>query len=237
MLMDCDDFKIGFWHTFGQHAGEPREDIIKRKTDEIIKNGWTLWSFQFRKTFNAWRHQIEKLGNPPVFVFCSDSEPAPPAKRVASASATIKRTSEPRDCNVYKFNLEDKWATIPREKIRVPHPLPGEFSDEKHPPSAFYVQKVLSPDDVRSLLPSEWISESEGQLRFALPAPEWFSERKGNLWLSKSLQSRGEIMIRPSKTPISLVKGDRATLQGYAVLELKAPYLAYVGVVPPNELL
>ena len=40
---------IGFWHPFGVHGGETREHIIKRKRSEIENNGWTLWSFQYRK--------------------------------------------------------------------------------------------------------------------------------------------------------------------------------------------
>jgi hypothetical protein len=228
--MDYDDFKIGFWHTFGDHAEEKRDKIIERKTQEIVDNGWTLWSFQPRHTINAWRDEIKKLGNPPVFVFCSNSEAKDPSltRKAEDSSSPTKFC-----CNGYKFKLDDKWKAIPVDRIKVPHPT----RHDNKPPSAFYVQKIFSPDEVRSFLPSQWISESDGHLTFTIPAPQWFSERKGNIWLSESLPTYGETMICPNKTPIFLGKGGRPRLKGYAILELKAPYFAYVGVVPPDELL
>jgi hypothetical protein len=43
------DFELGFWHPFGSHGRESPEDIISRKRSETDKNGWTLWSFQYRR--------------------------------------------------------------------------------------------------------------------------------------------------------------------------------------------
>jgi hypothetical protein len=194
------DFKIGFWHTFGTHGNEPPKSIIERKEQEISRNenGWTLWSFQSRKTLKAWREEIQRLGDPPVLVFCSHS---PKAKNPASPTSC---------CTRYKFNVEDEWKTIP-ETVKVPHPFPPGKTDA----SAFIVQKIFAPGGV-----------------FSLPPPQWFSERKGCQWFSSDVPTRpGETMIRPGGNE------QARTLRFCAVLELKAPYLAYVGVEPPDELL
>jgi hypothetical protein len=80
-LMVYDQFKIGFWHPFGQHGQESPESIIDRKREEIRLNGWTLWSFQHRRTLEALRQEILAVGDPPIFVFCSDSPKDIPSGR------------------------------------------------------------------------------------------------------------------------------------------------------------
>ncbi|MGD1004657.1 MAG: hypothetical protein ABR887_04480 [Methanoregulaceae archaeon] len=47
-------FEIGFWHPFGVHAKESRDEILSRKLQELKSNGWTFWSFQYRKTLEKW---------------------------------------------------------------------------------------------------------------------------------------------------------------------------------------
>src|SRR5262245_29022138 len=48
-FQNWEDFELGFWHPFGSHGRESPEDIINRKRSETDKNGWTLWSFQYRR--------------------------------------------------------------------------------------------------------------------------------------------------------------------------------------------
>src|SRR5690349_13755751 len=85
-LGDKITFDIAFWHPFGVHGKESAEDILQRKRKEIEENnGWTLWSFQKRKTLEAWLKEINSVRNGsqdgtnttrPVFAFCSDSKGA-----------------------------------------------------------------------------------------------------------------------------------------------------------------
>jgi hypothetical protein len=187
------DFKIGFWHTFGTHANESPKSILARKQEEIRLTGRTYWSFQPRRTLEAWREEIQKLGDPPVLVFCSHS---PKARSPNSPTS---------DCSVYKFNADDEWKAIPNT-IRVPHNFP---TGRTHA-SAFIVRKISAPGGVFSLAP-----------------PQWFSERKGNLWSSDNHPTRpGETLIRPGGNVYARM------LRFCAILELEAPYLAYVGITP-----
>jgi hypothetical protein len=73
---------IGFWHPFGAHAGESRDAIVVRKRAEIEANGWTRWSFQHRKSLDAWRGLLPTSAA--VFVLCSDS----PSSRSEDGSET-----------------------------------------------------------------------------------------------------------------------------------------------------
>ena len=58
--MNWDEFELGFWHPFGEHGRESPLDIIHRKRSEIEKNGWTLWSFQYRtpETLRDWCREL-----------------------------------------------------------------------------------------------------------------------------------------------------------------------------------
>jgi hypothetical protein len=64
------DFELGFWHPFGSHDSGSPEDIINRKRSETEKNGWSLWSFQYRRpeSLNEWYRELAlaKLRRPVV---------------------------------------------------------------------------------------------------------------------------------------------------------------------------
>jgi hypothetical protein len=141
--MIWDQFKFGFWHPFGPHGQESPEEIIARKRREIKSNGWTLWSFQHRLMLNEWRREIREAGDPPVFVFCSDS---PTAKDPAS--------SNPPFCTRYKVIGDHEWQPIP-ETVEVPHP----FRLGKTTVSAFVVQKIFHPVEEFSPSTVEWLSK------------------------------------------------------------------------------
>src|SRR5215813_9924253 len=66
------DFEFGFWHPFGQHGRESPLGILRRKRGEAERNGWTLWSFQYRtpETLAAWHRELSSASGP-VLVFCS----------------------------------------------------------------------------------------------------------------------------------------------------------------------
>lgn len=122
-----DIFEIGFWHPFGPHGGETPEQIINRKRKEISKNGWTLWSFQFRKTLKSWHQEIMKTKPNKVLVFCSNGNGArdPLGNR--------------KNCNYYvPINTTDP-KKIPAS-VKIPHPM-----GKKTKASAFIIKNIISP--------------------------------------------------------------------------------------------
>ena len=166
--MNFDQFTIGFWHPFGAHGQESPGSIIERKRKEIAVNNWTLWSFQFRHTLDAWHREILAKGQPRVFVFCSDSKGATDPGREGSSSRTV-------DCNGYKLVGDPEWRPIP-STIRVPHP----FRPNRTEVSAFVVNNIFHPIE-----------------RFPVPPLEWISENRNPSWSATSFSTRGETMIRP----------------------------------------
>lgn len=138
---DKAQFKIGFWHPFGVHAGESRNDIITRKRKEIIdNNGWTLWSFQNRKneTIDKWVKEIRKRKQR-VFVLCSDSQ---------SAKDPLGGKFYARQ---YKFADSDKWKKIPSE-IKVPHPF-----GKRNVALAFKVKAIYEPETIIAPGEIKWL--------------------------------------------------------------------------------
>lgn len=126
-------FDVGFWHPFGPHGvkkdGSPEtaEEIITRKSNEIKLNGWTLWSFQYRKTLGIWYQEISKLLPCNVFVFCSDSKSTKNPKGTCLA------------CLFYTPINKNNRIQIPH-RIYVPHPM-----GKKTRGSAFIVKNIIYP--------------------------------------------------------------------------------------------
>ena len=149
-------FKIGFWHPFGPHAGEDAEDIIKRKQNEIKKNGWTLWSFQFRKSLELWSKEVKKVNPSNVLVFCSKCD------------GTKDPKSEPRRCNYYIPVGEFKPREIP-SGVEVPHPM-----GKKMEGSAFIVKKIIYPVPFDyEVTPVEWLKDGKWQTATLPTRPEY----------------------------------------------------------------
>ena len=104
---------LGFWHCLGVHAGETREDILRRKEKEIEANEWTLWSFQDRKEefIRQWINYINANPQPqPIYAFCSDS---PEAKYPGGVQAKATQ---------YKTVEDQEWQSIP-STVEIPHPF------------------------------------------------------------------------------------------------------------------
>ena len=162
--MSWNDFSIGFWHPFGSHASESRDSILSRKSREIQNNGWTLWSFQHRKTLEIWRNIIQMHHPSRVYVLCSDSPSAnDPDGQVAYCSG---------------FRLPGKeWEKIPHS-ISVPHP----FRSNPHA-SAFRVKNVLKSSIMQGS-PSftiEWYSTQDTNWRTdMLPTRGEYLIRRGS---------------------------------------------------------
>ena len=136
--LNWQDFELGFWHPFGSHGRESPEDIINRKRNETEKNGWTLWSFQYRRpeSLEEWYGELS-CGKPrkPVVVFCSMGDSAVDPDRPGALTKTV-------DCHEYRFigHNDENWSTVP-PLIRVPHP----FGPRKIVASAFVVRRVHHP--------------------------------------------------------------------------------------------
>jgi len=178
------EFKIGFWHPFGPHAGETDQEILKRKQSEITKNGWTLWSFQFRNTLKLWYQEIEKIKTNEVLVFCSEGKGA------------SDPTGEHKFCNYYIPINETRVRKIPLE-IKVPHPM-----GKRTKCSAFIVKNIIYPIDYKTI------------------SIEWL---KNEQWQTIPLPTRPEYLIK---------SGQGQPMRKFrAVLELKHPYLAEVGIM------
>lgn len=183
------EFEIGFWHPFGPHAGETAEEILERKQDEVRRNGWTLWSFQFRNSLLSWYQEIEKMKPNKVLVFCSEGKGA----RDPAGSKSY--------CNYFIPVGESATKTVPAE-IQVPHPM-----GEKTRGSAFIVENILYPAKFDSV-PIEWLKDGK--------------------WQTTALPTRPEYLIR---------SGNGNPMRGVrAILELKAPYLAEVGIKTSSDI-
>lgn len=132
---------IGFWHPFGSHGPENRDEIILRKQKEIIKNkGWTLWSFQNRtnETTDKWTKEIKKY-NHKVFVLCSDS---------ADAKAPMGDQFYAKE---YRFVNSDEWIKIP-SVIKIPHPF-----GQRNKALAFKVKAIYSPGKIKIPKGIKWL--------------------------------------------------------------------------------
>jgi len=157
MKLQNSDFKIGFWHPFGPHAGETREEIIARKRKEIVKNGWTLWSFQHRPraTFDSWYKQIQIRRLKKVLVFCSNSE------------ATFDPVSPPKLCTYYVPVNTLQSKAIPAN-IEVSHPMGGKTRSG----SAFIVKRIIQPVSFGKV-PIEWFSKGKWKKQPLPTRPEY----------------------------------------------------------------
>ncbi|MGB2762751.1 MAG: hypothetical protein WBC21_04460 [Minisyncoccales bacterium] len=139
--MDKLKFTIGFWHPFGDHGPEDRDQIILRKHKEIIKNkGWTLWSFQNRvdETIDKWKNELKNVTTK-IFVLCSDS---------ADAEAPVGNQFYAKE---YKFVNSNEWINIP-STITIPHPF-----GKRNTASAFKVNAIYKPETIKVPEEIKWL--------------------------------------------------------------------------------
>ncbi len=144
-MMNWINFNIGFWHPFGPHGREGRDEILQRKAHEITTTGWTLWSFQYRKpeTVQPWLDEIAKVQPASVFVLCSDSPNA------RDATGAVKY------CTRYQPLNSDTWFPFP-DTIRIPHPL-----GSRDKATAFVVKSIIQPGQIHEqpLFTVQWFSK------------------------------------------------------------------------------
>ena len=137
-------FEIGFWHPFGPHCDEMPDEIIARKRQEIKNNGWTLWSFKYRKldTLKAWYEEILKEKPRNALVFCSDG--------VGAKSPKGRKAY----CQNYIPVNDNKSQKVP-SNIKVLHHL-GERSRG----TAFVIQDIIYPVDYK-LETVQWLYQKQ----------------------------------------------------------------------------
>jgi len=145
--MDFTTFGIGLWHPFGPHGRESPEHIIERKRREIADNGWTLWSFQYRRpeVMVAWHRELATAA--PPLVFCSNS---PGAVDPAEAGEPVATT----ECRSFRFVNEGTWQPWP-VCVQVPHPFRGK----RRRASAFVVTELIHPVEAFVSPSVEWLSD------------------------------------------------------------------------------
>ncbi|MFA6405440.1 MAG: hypothetical protein WCW46_01675 [Candidatus Paceibacterota bacterium] len=153
--MITEEFKIGFWHPFGPHGGETPEEIIKRKQNEIDKNGWTLWSFQSRNTLKKWFEKIEEMKPDKVFVFCSEGK------------GSKEPVGEIKNCSLYTPINGLKSKEIPHE-IKIPHPMGKKLKG-----SAFIVKNIIYPASYEDSIYAEWLKDDKWQATKVPTRPEY----------------------------------------------------------------
>ena len=202
---------VAFWHCFGPYGEESREDILKRKRDEISRNGgWTLWSFSHKldTTLELWLSQIKSIGAKRVFVLCSAS------KNPKNPLNGKKKLLNARE---YWNPLEQRWDPIPAKKIKVPH----VFSNKSGTASAFVVKKIILPD-VELHIPKgfkwlkPWLPIWRPTVKF-----QWLNVKDGKWHSDRKPDGRlGEYLVK---------EGKGVMLQSiHAVLELKYPYVVQI---------
>jgi hypothetical protein len=199
---------VAFWHCFGSYGEESREDILKRKRDEISRNGgWTLWSFSHKldTTLELWLSQIKSIGAKRVFVLCSASKnPKNPGNDETST----------RNAREYK---SPHWRHIPAE-VKVPH----VFRNRSGTASAFVVKKIILPDVKLHIPPkgfkwlNPWLPIWRPTVKF-----QWLNVKDGKWHSDRKPDGRlGEYLVK---------EGKGVMLQSiHAVLELKYPYVVQI---------
>ncbi|MCI0406951.1 MAG: hypothetical protein L0191_00065 [Acidobacteria bacterium] len=162
--MNWNKFALGFWHTFGPHGGESKEEILERKAAEIAKNGWTVWSFQFRRTLEQWFEILRDAQPEKVYVLLSDSWAARDP-----ASEVNLRTK-------YRLAGNARWHEVP-SSIRIPHPGRSEFA------SAFLIKNIIRNAALPGVPPlsAKWYSFKAGWRKDRLPTRgEYLIQREDN---------------------------------------------------------
>lgn len=175
--MNYAGFRIGFWHPFGPHSNEGAAQILERKREEIEANGWTLWSFKYRRMLDDWYRELTMAEQEKICVFCSSGGGSDPFRRGGTARVN--------DCRSYRLVGQADWRPMP-DGVRVPHTFPLG----KGQASAFVVQRVVHPVQPFAPPPVEWLSR-DGQWRRGY--------QRGRRWCP-GIPSRNEFLIRPGGT-------------------------------------
>ena len=117
--------------------------LLKGREKRLKKNGWTLWSFQFRY-LELWFQEIKKSNANNVIVFCSDGRGSNEPK------------GETKKFTRYKTLDDNEFKVIPNEVVATLH------SNKKG--SAFIVKNIIYPTKGNEKKAIEWL-EKNGKWR------------------------------------------------------------------------
>ena len=141
-----DKFSIGFWHPFGPYSGRSVHEILKWKSDEARRYGWTLWSFVHSPTAHVWQRLLQKADGY-VFVLCADSQGADPDLHEGKLFATHYR----------HLIGDDQWRDMPDRKLmNVTNPF-----KRRGRALAFTVANVIEVDPVVPPFALEWYCKGQ----------------------------------------------------------------------------
>ena len=167
---------------FGPHGRETADQIIQRKRREIEHNGWTLWSFQYRRAelLEEWSRLLSAAGKP--VVFCTNS---PSARDPAETGAPV----EAKHCCGYRLAGHMQWQPLP-EGVIVPHP----FKRGRKQASAFVVEGIVHPLEAFVLSKVQWLKDGQW-LETRVPTRGEYLIRRGGSSIMRSV--RALLVLRP----------------------------------------
>jgi hypothetical protein len=177
-----EEFELGFWHPFGPHCGESRDEITDRKRREIESNGWTLWCFQHRRMLDDFARELSSARPQEVLVFCSNGTNA-----VDPAAGLHSKTFE---CTQYKMFGADKCQPI--QGFRVFHP---SSSPKRRLASAFVVQEIYYPIKLPRRPCAEWFRKDGSWCPQEVPTRGEYLIRRGGTVPLRDI--RAILVLRP----------------------------------------
>lgn len=156
--------ELYFWHPVGAHSGESFSEIIDRKKNEILKYGYTIWSFapisKNRDFF--WRKELSSINE--IDVLCSGGNNKAPGNN----------NSSPIWMKEYSIDM-NTWNKLP-ENITSYHKGPNKNGIVA---SGFYV-KEINTKTIYFKRPKIWLdqdgkwinSEMSTRGEFMIKSPE-----------------------------------------------------------------
>jgi hypothetical protein len=183
--------RMGFWCPVGPHAGESLGETFDRKSSDIKKYGYTLWSFSpsSMNRISAWRRQLENAVEDVAVFGCGDV-----VTNSGSDSTAIWASDFSADGKLWEKVACDKMTSYHRR-----HTAAGILA------SAFYVVGIDYFADRMVSTPSKWFRTNDETWRNAsLPSrgqfltilPEGFSDSGRRLRVVMRIKSPYVVLIR-----------------------------------------
>jgi hypothetical protein len=145
-----DKFHIGFWHPFGAYTGQSAVQVLEWKSGEVVRQGWTLWSFVHSPSAAVWLEHLASVEGP-VYAFCSHS---PNARDPDTNKGTLLASH-------FRYLLDSSWQAMPDPKVmKVTNPFKRQGLA-----LGFKVSRVVEIEPVVPPFGVEWYSRRERSWR------------------------------------------------------------------------
>ena len=141
-----DKFQIGFWHPFGAYTGQSSSQVLKWKSGEVARHGWTFWSFVHSSSASVW---LEYLANfqGTVYALCSHS---PGARDPDTNKGTLLASH-------FRYLQDQVWYAMPDPDVmKVTNPFKRQGLA-----LAFKVSRVIEIAPVIPPFGVEWYSRGD----------------------------------------------------------------------------